>query len=59
MQYRSRFHESMECNIGEDAIFLIHSEMLYFLNIFLKEDYWQTSHFYFTKNIHELFDTIL
>jgi hypothetical protein len=40
----------MECNIGEDAIFLIHSEMLYFLNIFLKEDYWQTSHFYFTKN---------
>ena len=30
--------ERMECNIGQDAIFLIHSEMLYFLGIFIKED---------------------
>jgi len=30
--------EKMECNIGQDAIFLCHSEMLYFLGIFIKED---------------------
>jgi hypothetical protein len=30
--------EGMECNIGQDAIFLSHSEMLYFLGIFIKED---------------------
>jgi hypothetical protein len=30
--------ERMECNIGQDAIFLTHSEMLYFLGIFIKED---------------------
>jgi hypothetical protein len=28
----------MECNIGQDAIFLIHSEMFYFLCIFIKEN---------------------
>ena len=30
--------ERMECNIGQDAIFLTHSEMFYFLGIFIKED---------------------
>jgi hypothetical protein len=30
--------ERMECNIGKDAIFLTHSELLYFLGIFIKED---------------------
>ena len=31
--------ERMECNIGQDAIFcLAHSEMLYLLSIFIKED---------------------
>jgi len=30
--------ERMECNIGQDAIFLTHSQMLYFLGIFIKED---------------------
>jgi hypothetical protein len=30
--------ERMECNIDQDAIFLTHSEMLYFLGIFIKED---------------------
>jgi hypothetical protein len=30
--------ERMVCNIGEDAIFLTYSEMLYFLGIFMKED---------------------
>ena len=30
--------ERMECNIGQDAIFLTHSELLYFLGIFIKED---------------------
>ena len=30
--------ERMECNIGQDAICLTHSEMLYFLGIFTKED---------------------
>jgi len=27
----------MECNIGQDAIFLTHSEMLYFLGMFIME----------------------
>jgi len=31
--------ERMECNIGQDAIFLTHSKMLYFLGIFIKEDW--------------------
>jgi hypothetical protein len=36
---RTKLHgERMECNIGHDAIFLTHSEMLYFLGIFIKED---------------------
>jgi len=36
---RTKFKgERMECNIGQDAIFLTHSEMLYFLGIFIKED---------------------
>jgi hypothetical protein len=26
----------MECNIGQDAIFFTHSELLYFLGIFIK-----------------------
>jgi len=26
----------MECNIGQDAMYLTHSEMLYFLGIFIK-----------------------
>jgi hypothetical protein len=30
--------ERMECNIGQDAVFLTHSEMPYFLGIFIKED---------------------
>jgi hypothetical protein len=30
--------ERMECNIGQDAIFLTHSELLYFLVISIKED---------------------
>jgi hypothetical protein len=30
--------ERMECNIGQDAIFLTHSELLYFLGISIKED---------------------
>jgi hypothetical protein len=30
--------ERMECNIGQDAILLTHSELLYFLGIFIKED---------------------
>ena len=30
--------ERMECNISQDAIFLTHSEMLYFLGKFIKED---------------------
>ena len=30
--------ERMECKIGQDAIFLTHSELLYFLGIFIKED---------------------
>jgi hypothetical protein len=30
--------ERMEYNINRDAIFLTHSEMLYFLGIFIKED---------------------
>ena len=30
--------ERMECNIDQDAIFLTHSEMLYFLGIVIKED---------------------
>ena len=30
--------ERMECNIGQDAIFFTHSESLYFLGIFIKED---------------------
>jgi hypothetical protein len=30
--------ERMACNIGQDAIFLTHSEILYFLGIFIKED---------------------
>jgi hypothetical protein len=30
--------ERMECKIGQDAIFLTHLEMLYFLGIFIKED---------------------
>ena len=30
--------ERIECNIAQDAIFLTHSEMLYFLGIFIKED---------------------
>jgi hypothetical protein len=30
--------EIMECNIDQDAIFLTHSEMLYFLGIVIKED---------------------
>ena len=30
--------ERMECNIGQDVIFLTHSEMLSFLCIFIKED---------------------
>jgi hypothetical protein len=30
--------ERMECNIGQDAIFLTHSEILSFLGIFIKED---------------------
>ena len=30
--------ERMECNIGQDAIFLTHSEILYLLGIFIKED---------------------
>jgi hypothetical protein len=29
--------ERMECNIGQDAIFLTQSELLYFLDIFKKE----------------------
>jgi hypothetical protein len=29
--------ERMECNIGQDAIFLTQSELLYFLGIFKKE----------------------
>ena len=42
----------MECNICPDAIFLTHSEMLYFLGIFVKEDllkYRKILHFHFTK----------
>jgi len=42
----------MECNIGQYAIFLTHSEMLYFLGISVKEDckkYRKILHFYFTK----------
>ena len=27
--------EKMECNIGQDTIFLTHSEILYFLGIFI------------------------
>ena len=30
--------EKMECNIGQDAIFLTHLELLYFLGIFIKEN---------------------
>jgi hypothetical protein len=30
--------ERMECNIGQDAIFLTHSEILYFLGILIKEE---------------------
>jgi len=30
--------ERMECNIGQDAICLTNSDMLYFLGIFIKED---------------------
>ena len=30
--------ERMEYNIGQDAIFLTHSELLYFFGIFIKED---------------------
>jgi hypothetical protein len=30
--------ERMECNIGQDALFLTHLEMFYFLGIFIKED---------------------
>ena len=30
--------ERMECNIGQNALFLTHLEMLYFLGIFIKED---------------------
>ena len=47
--------ERMECNIGQDAICSIHSELLYFLgiqNVFIKEDlkkYRKILHFYFTK----------
>ena len=29
--------ERMECNIGQDAIFLTHPELLYFLGIFIKK----------------------
>jgi len=32
-----RLVDSMECNIGQDAIFWTHSEMRYFLGIFIKE----------------------
>ena len=42
----------MECNIGQDAVFLTHSETLHYLGIFIKEDkkkYRQILHFYFTK----------
>jgi len=28
----------MECNIGQDAIFLTHTEILSFLGILIKED---------------------
>jgi hypothetical protein len=38
--------ERMECNIGQGAIFLTHSELLYFLG---KEKYRKILHFYFTK----------
>jgi sorbitol-specific phosphotransferase system component IIC len=49
----------MECNIGQDAIFLTNSEMLYFLGRLVK--YRQKLHFYniLQKNLHALFDTIL
>jgi hypothetical protein len=30
--------ERMECNISQNALFLTHLEMLYFLGIFIKED---------------------
>ena len=36
----------MECNIVKDAIFLTHSEMLYFLCIFTKEECSQKYIFY-------------
>ena len=36
----------MKCNIGQDAIFLIHSEMLYSLGIFIKEDYREILHLF-------------
>jgi hypothetical protein len=49
----------MECNIGQDAIFLTHSEILYFLRRLVK--YRQIVHFYniLQRNLHALFDTIL
>ena len=43
----------MECNISQDAIFLTHSEILYLLGMFIKEDQkkniTQILHFHLTK----------
>jgi hypothetical protein len=49
----------MECNIGQDTIFLTHSEMLYFLGIFINsKNIGKYCIFILQRNQHEIFNTI-